>query len=106
MEQHQYSMFYRKKIENEYLLLFSEYKYGIPTWSPLASAILTGKYNSGVSESSRFSAEKYKSLKDTLLTLQVGKINVKKASKLLSIDTNLDCTLPQLSIHKFPVTLC
>ncbi len=98
MEQPQYNMFYRKKIENEYLLLFSEYKYGITTWSPLASGILTGKYNSGVPEGSRFSAEKYKSLKDTLLTSQIGKINVKKASKLLSIATNLDCTLPQLSI--------
>lgn len=52
-EQPQYNMFSRAKVEVEYKRLFKEYGYGATTWSPLASGLLTGKYNNGIPEGSR-----------------------------------------------------
>lgn len=55
VEQPQYNMLWRDRFEKEYRYLFSEYKYGSTIWSPLASGLLSGKYNSGdVPEGSRF----------------------------------------------------
>lgn len=45
MEQPQYSMLHRDRVEREYLPLYKEFGYGLTTWSPLASGILTGKYS-------------------------------------------------------------
>jgi aryl-alcohol dehydrogenase-like predicted oxidoreductase len=47
VEQSQYNMLVRSKLENEYRLLYTEYKYGTTIWSPLAGGILSGKYNDG-----------------------------------------------------------
>lgn len=53
-------MLVRTKFENEYRLLFTEYKYGTTIWSPLAGGILTGKYNDGnIPEGSRYDNHKY-----------------------------------------------
>ncbi|KVI00297.1 Aldo/keto reductase [Cynara cardunculus var. scolymus] len=60
VEQPEYNMFARHKVENEYLPLYSNYGIGLTTWSPLASGVLTGKYNSGVPSDSRFALENYK----------------------------------------------
>ncbi|MBN1252239.1 MAG: aldo/keto reductase [Bacteroidales bacterium] len=59
MEQPQYNMFEREKLENEYLRLFKDYKLGTTIWSPLASGILSGKYNNGIPKNSRLSLENY-----------------------------------------------
>ena len=48
------------QVENEYLPLYNNYGIGLTTWSPLASGVLTGKYNSGVPADSRFALENYK----------------------------------------------
>jgi voltage-dependent potassium channel beta subunit len=48
MEQPQYNLFHRERVELEYAPLYSEYGLGLTIWSPLASGLLTGKYNAGV----------------------------------------------------------
>ena len=48
------------QVETEYLPLYTNYGIGLTTWSPLASGVLTGKYNSGVPADSRFALENYK----------------------------------------------
>lgn len=53
-EQCQYNILVRGKVEKDYAPLFDDYKYGTTIWSPLASGILTGKYNKGIPEDSRF----------------------------------------------------
>jgi voltage-dependent potassium channel beta subunit len=55
MEQPQYNMLHRDRFEKEYTRLFSDYGYGSTIWSPLASGVLTGKYNNGIPEGSRAS---------------------------------------------------
>ena len=49
-----YNMLKRDEIEKEYPILFDDYDYGTTTWSPLEFGILTGKYNNGIPEGSRF----------------------------------------------------
>lgn len=97
-EQPQYNVFNRKKMESEYTTLFLKYKYGATTWSPLASGLLTGKYNNGVPEDSRMKLSKYSFLKKQLLDSAIGQKNIKKARKLLPIADSLNCSLAQLSI--------
>ena len=53
MEQPQYNLFAREKVEQEYASLYDEIGLGLTTWSPLASGLLTGKYKNGVPEGSR-----------------------------------------------------
>lgn len=48
------------QVENEYLPLYNNYGIGLTTWSPLASGVLTGKYNGGIPADSRFALENYK----------------------------------------------
>jgi voltage-dependent potassium channel beta subunit len=59
MEQPQYNMLHRDRMEKEYLKLFADYKMGTTIWSPLASGILTGKYNDEIPANSRLSMAKY-----------------------------------------------
>ena len=56
MEQPQYNMLWREKVEKEYSLLYEEYGLGLTPFSPLKAGILTGKYNEGVPKDSRFGA--------------------------------------------------
>ena len=53
MEQPQYHLFHRKRVEDEYARLYADIGLGLTTWSPLASGLLTGKYRGGVPEGSR-----------------------------------------------------
>ena len=59
MEQPQYNMLHREKMEKEYLRLFAAFNMGTTIWSPLASGILTGKYNDDIPVNSRLSMSKY-----------------------------------------------
>lgn len=56
MEQPQYNLLHRDRVELEYAPLYAEYGMGATTWSPLASGLLTGRYNAGISEDGRFGA--------------------------------------------------
>jgi voltage-dependent potassium channel beta subunit len=64
VEQPQYNLLERNKLEYEYLMIFRTVGMGTTIWSPLASGLLTGKYNQGIPEGSRFSLEGFDWLKD------------------------------------------
>ncbi len=66
MEQPEYNMFERKKIEKDYLPIFKKEGLGTTTWSPLASGVLTGKYIKGMPSGTRTSLKNYKFIKDRL----------------------------------------
>ena len=66
MEQPQYHLFHRKRVEDEYARLYDDIGLGLTTWSPLASGLLTGKYRSGVPEDSRGAMENMAFLRDGL----------------------------------------
>ena len=64
MEQPQYHMFHRERVEKEYAPLYGEYGMGTTIWSPLASGLLTGKYNDGDPGDTRLSLKGYEWLKE------------------------------------------
>ena len=59
MEQPKYNLFFRDHLEQDYLHLFEKYKLGTTTWSPLASGILSGKYDHGIPQDSRLAKESW-----------------------------------------------
>ena len=63
MEQPQYNMFHRERVEDEYARLYREIGLGTTIWSPLASGLLTGKYNDGMPEGTRASLPGYEWLR-------------------------------------------
>lgn len=84
MEQPQYNMFERQKVEDDYAPLYDLMGLGTTIWSPLASGLLTGKYNDGIPADSRFNLPGYEWLKESLESEQ-GKArlaSVKQLSKL------------------------
>jgi len=92
VEQPEYNLFARQKMEKEYLPLFNEpYRIGTTIWSPLNSGILTGKYNKGIPEGSRLDHPNYRFLKRYLA-------NVPKVVELEPIAAELGCSLSQLAI--------
>jgi voltage-dependent potassium channel beta subunit len=64
MEQPQYNLFERKKVERDYARLYDDHGLGLTTWSPLASGLLTGKYADGIPEGSRAALPGYEWLRD------------------------------------------
>ncbi|KAI7988667.1 putative voltage-gated potassium channel subunit beta [Camellia lanceoleosa] len=83
------------KVESEYLSLYTNYGLGLTTWSPLASGVLTGKYNSGtIPPDSRFALENYKNLASRSLVEDV----LKKVNGLKPIADKLGVPLSQLAI--------
>ena len=66
VEQPQYHLFHRKRVEQEYARLYEDIGLGLTTWSPLASGLLTGKYRDGVPAGSRATVESYTFLRDGL----------------------------------------
>jgi aryl-alcohol dehydrogenase-like predicted oxidoreductase len=94
MEQPQYNLFERDKMENEFLQLFKTVGMGTTIWSPLASGLLSGKYNDGIPKGSRFALEGFDWLKDRWIMDEKVK-NVKKLSELA---TKLGISTASLSI--------
>src|SRR5512140_289817 len=94
MEQPQYNLFVRERFEREYAPLFRDYGYGTTIWSPLASGLLTGKYNNGIPKDSRGNLKGYDWLKSKLTDPN----NIAKVRALEPIAKDLDCTLAQLAI--------
>lgn len=75
VEQPEYNLFNRQKMECDYLTIFNHVGMGTTTWSPLASGILTGKYNDGIPEGSRLTLEGYGWLKDKSFTEEkIGRV--------------------------------
>jgi voltage-dependent potassium channel beta subunit len=97
MEQPQYNMFCRERVEAEYASLYEEIGLGTTIWSPLASGILTGKYNDGIPAGSRLSLENYQWLRPELES-EAGRQKVAKVKQLMPIAEELGCTMAQLAI--------
>jgi len=97
MEQPQYNMFFRERVEREYAPLYEDYGLGTTIWSPLASGLLTGKYNDGIPADSRLAREDMAWLRDQLLDDE-GKRRIEKVRKLAPIAAELGCTLAQLAL--------
>ncbi len=94
MEQPQYNLLSRQRVETEYLPIIERYGLGLTTWSPLASGLLTGKYLDGIPEGSRGSLEGYEWLRRAL-TNEKGNAKVRQ---LKAIADDLGCTLAQLAL--------
>jgi len=94
MEQPQYNMLHRDRVEKEYLPLYREIGLGTTTWSPLASGVLSGKYNNGVPAASRLALKGYGWLRDEVLSPQ----KIEKVKRLEPVAKELGCTLAQLAI--------
>jgi voltage-dependent potassium channel beta subunit len=81
MEQPEYNMFRREKVESEFQPIFYELGLGTTIWSPLASGFLTGKYNDGIPADSRGNLPGYEWLKQNLES-EAGKAKIEKVKKL------------------------
>lgn len=97
MEQPQYNMLTRERFEIEYGRLYSEIGLGTTIWSPLASGILTGKYNNGVPDDSRMALESYSWLRDRLMSDE-GQAAIAKVRELSTIAEELGASMAQLAL--------
>lgn len=94
VEQPQYNMFERNKMENEYLEVFKNVGMGTTIWSPLAAGLLTGKYNDGIPEGSRFELEGYEWLRDQWLMQD----KIRKVQQIAVLAKALKVSTASLSI--------
>jgi voltage-dependent potassium channel beta subunit len=94
MEQPQYNMLHRERVEKEYLPLYREIGLGTTIWSPLAFGLLTGKYNRNIPQGARASLSGYEWLKDSVLTPQ----NLEKVKQLKPTAKAIGCSLAQLAL--------
>jgi len=96
MEQPQYSLVHRERVEVELAPLYDDIGLGTTIWSPLASGLLTGKYNEGVPKDSRLATEGYQWLQK--LVLEQGDQRIAGVRKLQAIAAEIGCTTAQLAI--------
>ncbi len=94
MEQPEYNLFNRWKMESDYLNLFKTTGLGTTIWSPLASGLLTGKYNEGIPEGSRLALEGFEWLKDKTLTGE----KLGHVKQLKTVADRLETSLATLSL--------
>jgi voltage-dependent potassium channel beta subunit len=97
MEQPQYNMFHRHTVEVEYARLYEAIGLGTTIWSPLASGILTGKYNDGIPDDSRLKLPGYEWLR-RLVESEEGQERLATTRKLSKVADELGVTLAQLAI--------
>jgi voltage-dependent potassium channel beta subunit len=94
MEQPQYNLFERKKVESDYSEIYKNVGLGTTIWSPLSMGLLTGKYNEGIPKNSRFALADMATIKENVI--QADKI--KKVKKLAELAAKMGVSLPALSI--------
>jgi len=94
MEQPQYNLLWRDRVETEYAPLYEGIGLGLTTWSPLSSGLLTGKYLDGVPDGSRATLPGYEWLRNLLTDPERNQ----KVRELQSISEELGCSLAQMSI--------
>lgn len=97
MEQPQYHMFHRERVEKEYAPLYEQIGLGTTIWSPLASGMLTGKYNDGIPEGTRVTLEGYEWLRKRFESEEI-KDDIAKVKKLMLIAEELGCSMAQLAL--------
>ena len=94
MEQPQYNMLTRERFEKEYAPLYEELGYGTTIWSPLASGILTGKYNQGIPDGTRATLPGYEWLRENVITPE----RIDKAKRLQPLAADLGCSMAQMAL--------
>jgi voltage-dependent potassium channel beta subunit len=94
MEQPEYNLLHRKRVETEYKRLYEDIGLGLTTWSPLASGLLTGKYRDGVPSDSRAQLQGYEWLAKKLTDQGANNI----VGRLAEVSDQLGCSLAQLSL--------
>ncbi|GAC1594593.1 MAG: aldo/keto reductase [Acidimicrobiales bacterium] len=94
MEQPQYNLLWRKRVEEEYARLYDDIGLGLTVWSPLASGLLTGKYLEGIPDDSRANLPGYEWLKGMLTDPRKNE----SVRKLKAISDDLGCSLAQLAL--------
>jgi voltage-dependent potassium channel beta subunit len=94
MEQPQYNLLVRERFEKEYAPVFRDLGYGTTVWSPLASGLLTGKYDNGIPADSRLALEGYSWLKDAVAT----KDRLDKVKALEPVARDVGCSRAQLAL--------
>ncbi len=94
MEQPQYHLFHRRRVEREYARLYEDIGLGLTTWSPLASGLLTGKYRKGIPPDSRGALESVSFLRDGLLDARKNAA----VGELERVAQDLECTVAQLAL--------
>jgi voltage-dependent potassium channel beta subunit len=97
MEQPQYNMFHRERLEKEFAPLYEKFGLGTTIWSPLASGLLTGKYNEGDPGGTRISLKDYAWLREEFETAEARQ-RLAKVKKLAAVAEDLGTTLPQLGL--------
>ena len=97
MEQPQYNMLHRDKVEREFLPLYETIGLGTTIWSPLASGVLTGKYRDGVPKDSRMALPEYDWLREELESEQ-GRAQIRKATELEGVAKELGISQAQLAV--------
>ena len=94
VEQPEYNLFHRRRVEQEYVPLYDDIGLGLTTWSPLASGLLTGKYRDGVPPQSRGSIPRMAFLVERLTDRKRNEA----VAKLATVANELGCTVAQLAI--------
>lgn len=94
MEQPQYNLLHRDKVEREFARLYEDLGLGLTTWSPLASGVLSGKYLHGIPAGSRATLKGYDFIKDTALNAGVER----KVQKLADMAATVEVTTAQLAL--------
>ena len=97
MEQPQYNMFHREKVEKEFAPLYDSVGLGTTTWSPLASGLLTGKYNDGDPGNTRISLKNYEWLREQFQNKE-ARARLAKVKKLAEVADDLGTSLPKLAL--------
>jgi aryl-alcohol dehydrogenase-like predicted oxidoreductase len=94
VEQPEYNIFHRERVEREYARLYEDIGIGLTTWSPLASGLLTGKYRDGIPPDSRGAIPRMKFLLDGL----TDKARNQAVAGLEPVAKDLGCSMAQLAI--------
>lgn len=94
MEQPQYNMLHRDRVEKEYARLYQDIGLGLTAWSPLASGLLTGKYNDGIPADSRAALKGYEWIQRDVITPE----RVETVKRLQPVAADLGCSLAQLAL--------
>ena len=97
MEQPQYNMFNRERVEKEYARLYTEIGLGTTIYSPLASGLLTGKYNQGIPQGTRVTLPGYEWLRKHFESEETRR-NIEKVKQMMPIADELGCTMAQLAL--------
>lgn len=97
LEQPQYNLFHRERVESEYQPLTHEHGLGLTTWSPLASGVLAGRYDEGVTADTRLATEGFSWLEDFVFENRRDE-RIDAAKRLKTIASELGATRAQLAL--------